>query len=267
MNISHRHLRRLIGLIVVLSLAVALVLVLNVRRQYGQLLRSDPDLVPYDSALMTFALDRGAPLFAQHCASCHGKDGKGDRSTGTPDLTDNDWLYGSGQPSEIERIAAYGIRSHNSKAWNLALMPAYARPIPSATQPGIPPLMPGDIADVAEFVLSMGYQGAKAEAGFDRASLARGAAIFAGRGACYDCHAADGQGDSAIGAPNLTDAIWLYGDGTKDAIMRSIAYGLQGVCPARIETLDAGRIRAVSLYVYALSHPATAADAVPRPGE
>jgi cytochrome c oxidase cbb3-type subunit 3 len=99
-----------------------------------------------------------------------------------------------------------------------------------------------------EFLLSL--QGKEADA--SRAS--RGAALYAGRAGCYDCHSSDAKGDTAIGAPNLTDGITLYGDGSRDALFLSIAYGRQGVCPAWVRQLSPAAIRELALYVYSISH-------------
>jgi cytochrome c oxidase cbb3-type subunit 3 len=213
-----------------------------------KLLRSDPDSLSTDAALLGFAVARGAPLFSAHCAACHDANGIGAPARGVPNLTDGDWLYGSGKVGEIERVVNYGIRSRNPKAWNLAIMPAYARPQPSPMDIGIQPLSPIDIGDLIEFL--MRAQRRQAEA----ASAARGAALFAGHGGCFDCHSVDAKGDPAIGAPNLTDAVTLYGDGSRNALAASIAYGRQGVCPAFINRLGPAAVRELAVYVYSISH-------------
>jgi cytochrome c oxidase cbb3-type subunit 3 len=219
------------------------------RRLEGRLLRTDPDAIPINAALMSFGRSRGEALFEAHCAACHGTRGQADTARGIPDLTDSDWLYGTGSVSDIEQIVRYGIRSHHPKAWNLAIMPAYARAQPSVRDDKIQPLSPGNIRDLAEYLA--GEQGQSADA----AAADRGAALFAGAGGCYDCHAADGKGDSAIGAPNLTDGITLYGDGSRESIWVSIAYGRHGMCPAWATRISAAGIREVALFVYSLSHP------------
>jgi cytochrome c oxidase cbb3-type subunit III len=214
-----------------------------------QLLRADPDALPADSMLLGFAVRRGAVLFAARCAACHGASGIGDSARGVPNLTDSDWLYGTGRATEIEKVIDYGIRSRNPKAWNLAIMPAYARPQPNPADKNIQPLTPGEIHDLIEFLMR---QQARQ---YDAAAASRGAALFTGHGGCYDCHSLDAKGDSAIGAPNLSDAITLYGDGSRDALHMSIAYGRQGICPAWIDRASAAGIRELALYVYAISHP------------
>jgi cytochrome c oxidase cbb3-type subunit 3 len=214
-----------------------------------KLLRADPEGLPADSALFGFALGRGAPLFTAHCAACHGTSGAGDSARGIPDLTDGDWLYGTGRVDEIERVIDYGIRSRNARAWNLAIMPAYARRQPSPQDNGIKALSPGDIDDLVEFL--MHAQGRQADA----ESASRGVALFDGHAGCFDCHSVDAKGDSAIGAPNLTDGITLYGDGSRGALFMSIAFGRQGVCPAWIKQLSPAAIRELALYVFSISHP------------
>jgi cbb3-type cytochrome c oxidase subunit III len=216
-----------------------------------QLLRADPDALPADAALLRLAVRRGKPLFEARCAACHGVDGSGDRAKGVPDLTDADWLYGTGRVSEIEKVIDYGIRSRDPKAWNLAIMPAFGRPQPNPADKNIQALTPGEIRDVIEFLMQR--QGRQA----DSAAVQRGAALFAGHGGCYDCHSLDAKGDSAIGAPNLSDAVTLYGDGSRESLYLSIAYGRQGVCPAWIHRAGAASIRELALYVYSISHPGT----------
>jgi cytochrome c oxidase cbb3-type subunit 3 len=216
-------------------------------RTEARLVRSDPDAVPAQAPLMRFAVARGAGVFKARCASCHGAEGKGSPARGVPDLTDADWLYGSGKVSDIEKVAAYGIRAHNPRSWNLAVMPAFARPVPAAGEK-LAPLRPDEIGAVTAYLQSRGGRAT------DPAAAEAGRAIFAGKGGCYDCHANDARGDPAIGAPNLVDKVWLYGDGSRRTIFDSIAYGRQGLCPAWAGRLSALRLREVSLYVFALSH-------------
>jgi cytochrome c oxidase cbb3-type subunit 3 len=219
-------------------------------RSKADLLRADADRIPVDSQLMRYAERDGSREFAVHCAQCHGAAGTGDTARGIPDLTDGDWLYGQGTASDIERIITYGIRSDHPKAWNLARMPAYATPQPSSSDTNIPPLDPGQIRDVVEYLYSL--QG-RAQ---DRDAAVRGAAVYHNSGGCYDCHSADARGDSAIGAPNLIDSVSLYGDGTRSALYDSIANGRHGICPAWAGRITAAEIRTAALYVYSLSHTA-----------
>ncbi|HMA49250.1 MAG TPA: c-type cytochrome, partial [Magnetospirillaceae bacterium] len=88
----------------------------------------------------------------------------------------------------------------------------------------------------------------------DGAAAARGRVLFGDRGQCFDCHGGDGKGDPAIGAPDLTDAVWLYGDGSREAIFRSIEHGRKGVCPAWIDRLPPVTIRALAVFLHQQSH-------------
>ncbi len=213
----------------------------------ARLLRADPAIIPGDPVLMAFARSGGKSVFAARCAVCHGSQGQGDEKRGVPNLADNDWLYGEGDLSEIEQVVNFGIRAHTPRTWNLAEMPAFASPVPSNTEK-LAPLSPGDIADVTEFLLSVEGRPADAKA------TARGLTIYQERGGCFDCHGRDARGDGSIGAPNLADDIWLYGDGSRQAIADSIARGHRGVCPAWLKKLSPGAVREVAVYVYSLSH-------------
>jgi cytochrome c oxidase cbb3-type subunit 3 len=97
---------------------------------------------------------------------------------------------------------------------------------------------------VADYLISLSGRPA------DPAAASRGDSIFHGRGGCYDCHGADAHGDGAIGAANLTDGIWLYGDGSRAAIAESIAHGRAGACPRWIGAMSAGEIRALAVFVH-----------------
>jgi cytochrome c oxidase cbb3-type subunit 3 len=236
------------GIVVMLSLLIGAAIFANSRYVERSLLRADPDALPADATLFGFAAGRGAPLFVAHCAVCHGVSGSGDPDKGVPNLTDSDWLYGTGRVADIEQVIEYGIRARNSKGWNLAIMPAYARLRPNPADKNMQALSPNEIGNLIEFLFSL--QGKKADA----ARASRGAALYAGHAGCYDCHSPDAKGDTAIGAPNLTDGITLYGDGSRDALFLSIAYGRQGVCPAWVKQLSPAAIRELALYVYSISH-------------
>ncbi len=245
------------GIIAVAILVVAgATWALQTRAAEARLLRGDPDVESADPAAMRFAAGPGHASYEKRCAACHGAQGKGDVAKGVPDLTDNDFLYGNGQASDTETVILYGIRAANPKTWRLADMPAFARPVPYPREPTIKPLTPGDIHDVIQFITLA--RGAPA----DRQAAERGSRIFSDRGGCYDCHASDGHGDSAIGGPNLMDNIWLYG-GSPKQIFDSIAYGRAGYCPAWVGKLSPAKIRETALYVYALSHPPRPSSANP----
>jgi len=212
------------------------------------LLRSIPDEIPSQPSLYEAALMSGKLTFVLHCSGCHGA-GEPTPLNGVPDLRDDDWLYGGGRVIEIERVVLYGIRAGNSKGWDLASMPAFATAKPYDKYK-TESLTPAEIDDVTEFVYSHSHSDA------DSAKAERGSQLYANtsRGLCWDCHAPDGKGDSAIGAPNLTDAVWLYGDGSRQSIRQSIGYGRKGSCPAWVGKLSFATIREVALYTYSLSH-------------
>ncbi len=206
------------------------------------------DTVPNDPELMRYAMSRGPGAYAEHCAGCHGTHLQGDSRWGVPNLADSEWLYGTGRVTEIERVILYGIRSGNSKGWDLAHMPAFASAHPYNLY-AIPPLGPTAIADVTTYLLSFQHPQS------DSAAVDRGSHIFhdPGGGNCVDCHGPDGKGDSAIGAPDLTDAIWLTGDGSRQSIEDAIAHGLSGHCPSWGTRLSPVTIRAIAVYVHAAS--------------
>ena len=210
-----------------------------------RLMRADPEAILKDADLAPVALSLGREGFERHCAACHGA-GKGDARRGIPDLTDGDFLYGEGGVAEIETIILHGIRAGDSKGWDLAAMPAYASEHPYPREK-IPPLQPAQLADVTQFLMQM-HGRAK-----DQAAAGRGKLLFKGNGACWDCHGPDGGGDAAIGAPNLADDIWLYGDGSAASVARSIAYGRAGRSPAFARTISAADARAIAVYVASLS--------------
>ena len=166
------------------------------------------------------ALRIGQRLFLQNCSQCHGSDARG--QTGFPNLTDNDWLYG-GSPNDIKTTLINGRQG---------AMPGW---LASMGEKGI--------EEVVEYVLSL--SGRKV----DNQLAQQGQTRFA---ACVACHGADGKGNQALGAPNLTDNIWLYG-GSKAALTETLNYGRAGVMPSFKETLGEDKIHVVAAYVYSLS--------------
>ncbi len=172
------------------------------------------------------ALKVGQRLFIQNCAQCHGSDAHG--TTGFPNLTDKDWLYG-GTPEVIKETIMNGRIASGMMAWEGALG--------------------GDqgVKEVAAYVISLSGRSVDPE-------LAKaGKAKFA---LCAGCHGPDGQGSLALGmpmgAPNLTDNIWLYG-GSQRAIESSIRNGRAGVMPPWKDILGEEKVHLISAYVYSLS--------------
>ena len=207
-------------------------------------LTRNADTIVNDAELMRYAMPRGEEAYQTHCASCHGANLSGDPKRGVPNLKDRDWLYGSGQISEIERIVRYGIRAGISRTQNLASMPAFANASPYPRYK-MDPLTHQEVQDVAALIYSFQHPAA-----VERATWSRGNDIYHGKGYCFDCHSGDARGDPAIGAPNLTDNTWLYGDGSLDSIRFSIENGLSGYCPGFASRLAAEDMRAVAVYVH-----------------
>jgi cytochrome c oxidase cbb3-type subunit 3 len=172
------------------------------------------------------AMKMGSRLFLNNCAVCHGADAGG--VFGFPNLTDKDWLYG-GEPARIKETIVQG-RQGAMPAWSAILGET-------------------NVANVVEYVL----KGANKE--HDAAKAELGKAVYATN--CAVCHGADGKGNHLVGAPNLTDDIWLYGAATPEelggVLRQTVRNGRAGVMPAHAETLKAERIHLLSAYVYSLS--------------
>jgi cytochrome c oxidase cbb3-type subunit 3 len=237
-----RRLRLAAGIVAVLLVALA-AQTIHTRTMYAKLLRTEGDRTELDPGLVSFASGQAKAVIAKDCASCHGPELKGDPKRGIPNLADADWLYGTGRVSELEQTILYGIRSGHPRTWNLAEMPGFGLPVPSLKYK-TPPLTPGQISDLVQYVRFIGDKPA------DAAAAARGVKLFADTGQCFDCHATDGAGDEAIGAPNLIDDIWLYGDGSPKSVFNSIAHGHHGVCPSWVGRLKPGEIRALAVYIH-----------------
>jgi cytochrome c oxidase cbb3-type subunit 3 len=238
-----------------LALLVGLVFAaqaLHRRSEYARLLRAEPDGSAANPQFVRFATAEAKPIYARQCASCHGADLKGDPARGVPSLADADWLYGEGRVAEIEKTVLYGIRSGNPKTWNLAEMPGFGKPVPAATYK-TQPLRPQEIGDLVQYLRYVADKPA------DGAAAVRGVKLYTDKGQCFDCHGEDARGDPAIGAPNLTDDIWLYGDGSPKSVYDSIARGHHGACPAWARKLSPGEVRAMAVYLHTVSSRAAAA--------
>lgn len=244
---------RSLRLITILSVSTALLgtvvaATVATRARHGrdQLMRVDPETILDRPELARTALALGQTGFRQHCASCH-RNGSPNQARGVPDLTDQDFLYGTGKVAEIEQIVLHGIRSGDPRGWQLASMPAYAHAKPYPLEP-IPSMTPGQIRDVVQFLQF------KHGVGTDPAGAARGAKLYAGSGGCYDCHGNDAAGDEAVGAPNLLDDAWLY-RGSPAALELTIREGRGGRSPAYSRILTALEARAIAVYTASLSQP------------
>jgi cytochrome c oxidase cbb3-type subunit III len=183
-----------------------------------------------DPELLSFALAGGEAAFGDNCAPCHGRGAQG--GVGFPNLRDDDWLWG-GTLDAIHQTIQHGIRAADPKT-RTNQMPAFGR-TGLLTEP--------QVNDVAEYVLSLSGH-AK-----DEAAIGRGAKIFAG--SCTPCHGPQGKGNQQLGAPNLTDDIWLYA-GDKATVMETIRNGRGGVMPAWAGWLDPETIKELAIYVHSL---------------
>lgn len=164
----------------------------------------------------------GQRLFLTYCAQCHGADARG--AKGFPNLTDNDWLYG-GEPETIKATILGGRRSIKKK---------------------IGPALGGDgVEDVANYVRSL------SGLAHDSLRAQRGQELFQQN--CVACHGADAKGMAAIGAPNLTDKVWLYGS-SKATIMETINGGRSNKMPAFEAFLGNDKVHLLAAYVYGMSN-------------
>jgi cytochrome c oxidase cbb3-type subunit 3 len=184
-----------------------------------------------DPALLALARARGKTVFGDNCAPCHGSGAAG--SKGFPNLNDDDWLWG-GTLDQIMQTIQYGARSGNAKAHEGQML-AFGKE-------GV--LKPDQIVAVANHVRSL--SGLPTRPGYDAAA---GTKIFADN--CVACHGDKGQGNPELGAPNLTDKIWLYGS-DEATIIETITNGRGGVMPAWEGRLDPVTIKAMAVYVHSL---------------
>lgn len=179
---------------------------------------------PEDLSKNQDAMKIGQNLFLNNCAQCHGSDARG--AKGFPNLTDNDWLWG-GEAAQIHETITKGRKGN---------MPPMAAAVGT----------PDDVKNVANYVLSLSNRPHDSL----RASL--GKPKFA---ACAACHGADGKGNIAMGAPNLSDSIWLHGAGEK-AIIERITSGKINIMPAQEGRLNKDQIQILTAYVLSLKQQA-----------
>lgn len=175
----------------------------------------------------------GSRLYATYCTGCHGSDARGAR--GFPNLRDSDWLYG-GTPELIEASILNG-RSGMMPPWGAVLQAE-------------------GVANVTQYVLSLSGRT------HDATAAAAGKEKFGQL--CAGCHGPSGGGNIALGAPNLTDAIWLY-SGSPEAIATSIRDGRNGRMPAHAEFLGEAKVRLLAAYVFSLSTTVKTAAGTPQP--
>ncbi len=164
----------------------------------------------------------GERLYLTYCSQCHGSDGRG--APGYPNLADNDWLWG-GTPEAIEATIMGGRNG---------VMPALGAALGGEA----------DVKNMANYVLSL--SGAKHDAAMAAAAQPKFAV-------CAACHGADGKGNIALGAPNLTDKIWLFSPSI-ESISETIRNGRNLQMPAQAEALGQEKVRILSGYIWSLSH-------------
>ena len=192
--------------------------------QYGPLFAKFAAMPVEEVAKDAQALKMGGRLFASNCSVCHGSDAKG--AYGFPNLTDNDWLWG-GEPETIKTTILHGRQ---------AAMPAWRDVIGEE-----------GIRNVAGYVRSLSGRDTPEGISVD---IEQGQKIFATN--CVVCHGPEAKGVAAMGAPNLTDNVWLYGSSFAQ-IQQTLRYGRNGRMPAQEAILGNDKVHLLAAYVYSLS--------------
>lgn len=195
------------------------------------LVSRDINAMGSDPQLLQQAIEGGRSAFKVHCVQCHGSGAAG--SKGYPNLNDDDWLWG-GDLETIEYTLIHGIRNPDHDQTRFSQMPAFGKD-------GI--LQTNEIQDLVSYV--------RVVSGREKQSAAatRGTALFETN--CAVCHGADGTGDRVQGAPNLTDAISLYGL-DRASLTDTITNTRYGVMPRWGQRLDPATIRMLAAYVHSL---------------
>ncbi|MGB8622976.1 MAG: cytochrome-c oxidase, cbb3-type subunit III [Paracoccaceae bacterium] len=187
--------------------------------------------IPSQPDLMNYAVNAGGAVFQTWCAQCHGAGAAGVQGKGYPNLLDDDWLWG-GTIEDIHYTVTHGIRNETDPDARYSQMPAFGEILSEE-----------EIAQVVQYVRKLSGQD------FDPALATPGETIFVDN--CAACHTENGTGDQAMGAPNLTDAIWLYG-GDVTSLTTTVTQARFGVMPAWQGRLSEADIRAVATYVHQL---------------
>ena len=182
-------------------------------------------------ALLALARARGKTVFGDNCAPCHGSGGAG--AKGYPNLNDDEWLWG-GSLDQIMQTIQFGARSGHPKAHENAML-AFGKE-------GV--LKKDQIVTVANYVRAL--SSLPTAPGYEAAA---GAKIFAEN--CTSCHGDNGKGNQELGAPDLTDKIWLFGS-DEATLIETITNGRAGVMPAWVGRLDPSTIKALTVYVHSL---------------
>jgi cytochrome c oxidase cbb3-type subunit 3 len=190
------------------------------------MISADPELGPY-------AVNAGKAIFATWCAQCHGAGAQGSPGLGYPSLIDNDWIWG-GSIEDIHTTITHGVRNAEDDDARFSEMPAFGRD---------ELLERPQIDEVVQYVRQISGQDA------DATLASAGATVFEEN--CATCHGDDGMGIRELGAPNLTDRIWLYG-GDVETLTYTVINARGGVMPHWNERLNEAQIRAVATYVHGL---------------
>lgn len=186
-----------------------------------------------DAELRGYAVSAGAAVFKTWCAQCHGSGAAG--AKGYPNLLDDDWLWG-GTMEDIHTTITHGIRNTDDEDARFSQMPAFGRD---------ELLEKEQIAQVVNYVMSISAGNTPQDASL----VAKGEVVFQDN--CAACHMEDGTGDRFQGAPNLTDAIWLFG-GDYASLYETVYNARYGVMPNWNTRLSEAEIRAVATYVHGL---------------
>jgi len=195
------------------------------------LVDADLTTVSANPELMSFAQNAGAAVFRTNCSTCHGSGAAGVAAGGYPNLLDDDWLWG-GDIESIHTTITHGIRNTTHPEARYSEMPKF----------GVDGLLePQQISEVVEYVLQISGQE------HDATLAAAGQTVYLDN--CSACHGEAGEGDINQGAPNLSDAIWLYG-GSRDDVTYTVVNARFGVMPGWNDKLTEDEIRAVALYVH-----------------
>ena len=196
------------------------------------------------------AIEGGKAAFRIHCTTCHGAGAAGGANGsggGYPNLNDDDWLWG-GDVDAIHATIQHGVRQSSDSATRMSQMPAFGRD-------GI--LKPTEVQDAVSYVRTISKQDAP-----DAAS-ARGAGLFAAN--CAVCHGPEGKGNRTLGAPNLTDPIWLYG-GDRASLTETVTNARYGQMPNWGAQLDPVTLKMLAVYVHSLGGGEKPAAPAPNSG-
>jgi cytochrome c oxidase cbb3-type subunit 3 len=197
-----------------------------------QLASTELTEISANAELESYATSAGAAVFRTWCSQCHGSGAAGVQASGYPNLLDDDWLWG-GDIEAIHYTIAHGIRNEEDADARFSLMPAYGEIFETE-----------EIEQVVNYAMTLSGNEPQ-----DASKVAAGEVLFADN--CAACHGEEGLGNVELGAPNLADAIWLYG-GDYDTLIETVTYSRYGVMPPWQSRLSEAEIRAVAVYVHQL---------------